>query len=392
MPVQLDPRRGLRRRLPFALWLLLAGAPAAAEPPMTPAEPPAAAATGPVTGLALYAFPASVQVLNPEAGFTHDPRAGGPPNPTTTVDVAAQAQAAYSSLAARMFAPGPGEGGVRLEVTVLGSSLPRHQGAWLATVRHQLVVRAGDGAEVDRFSVRGEAAVVGLEAQALSGAMARAARSAAASFEAQFDTSPLVTRWLAARGFARRVLPVPAAPPPPPRRPAWVGSLDGGVGYAGGLGAGLRAGVSGPWFYAQLTGDLLLSTFEPGAPGGEAKLTTTLVGVEAGLAYRLGDRVELRLGAGVAHLDATAEVIETEGVNGPQASVSIPKSTWCGSLSGAALYVTPPFGDWHLRGRIGLEARLLSGAELQFDAFQQAVTPASGSLFLLVGLELPVAK
>lgn len=343
-----------------------------------------------------YLFPVNVQLADgsQSARYVHDAATGGPQNPSVTVPLADQARYAYAVAAARMFRPSvAGDVPLRLEVSVGRAAITRRDWAWRTSVAHQVAVIAPDGLEVGRFAVTGEDHIVGLDQRAVPAAFARAAAQAAASFEAAFDAAPEVKAWLERTGQRPRVRPAAPAPAPAPPRPSWAAYLDAGLGAAQGTGFAARAGLAGRWLFAQIGVDrwsTSLGVDPPSDPEPQpASVDTWLVGAEAGLVHRFSDRFEARVGAGAHWLSVTFVKHERSGTFGEPIVMTIPKAGVAATLGAGLTYVTGPLGRWLGRGRASLEVRLFYPYELRFDAFGRTMPGPTGSVFVLVGGELP---
>jgi len=171
------------------------------------------------------------------------------------------------------------------------------------------------------------------------------------------------------------------------------GAVTGAVGAsADGLSTALRAGTGWRWAWAHVAADHWARTFAVSLPndvyGGAASLTATTIGLEAGPAWRPRDWLELRAGGGVHWLTASVEK-QVEPLLEVIYLIAIPKSAVVGSLYGSVVYLPGPLTRHGLRGRLGLEARLLLGGDLRLDAFDR--TERNGAaVHLTVGLELPL--
>lgn len=343
-----------------------------------------------------YPFPATVRLAEGSASarYVHDAVTGGPQNPSVTVPLGDQARYAYVVAASRMFRPAAaGDAPLRLEVSVGRATIVRRDWAWRTSVAHQVAVIAPDGLEVGRFAVTGEDHIVGLDQRAVPAAFARAAAQAAASFEAAFDAAPEVKAWLERTGQRPRVRPAAPAPAPAPPRPSWTVYFDGGLGAAQGPGIAARAGLAGRWLFAQVGADrwsTSLGVDPPSDPEPQpASVDTWLVGAEAGLVHRFSDRFEARVGAGAHWLSVTFVKHERSGTFGEPIVMTIPKTGVAATLGAGLTYVTGPLGRWLGRGRASLEVRFFYPYELRFDAFGRTMPGPTGSVFVLVGGELP---
>ncbi len=399
-----------RALLALAALLLLPGGglaaepapPAAAAPPEVAQPPPAPEATPPATAAPAtqvpgrtYTFPAMVQLVGGESLVEHDARTG-PANPSATIDVAPSARHAYAITAARMFAPSTeGAAALTLRLTIARAALVRGGGAWTAEVVHDLAVVEPGGAEVARFRLEAGAPVVGLGARAIPAAFTQASREAAEAFEARFDGSPEVGAWLSARGHVRRVKMAPPARPPAPPRPGWIASGDFATGTTGGgLASSLRAGVGWRWGYAQVLGGYQSRRFQVDLPadmsGTSASFRAWTIGVEAGPLLRLTDWLELRLGAGLLWLSATAEKqVVIDGAPPDAYELVIPKTAACATVGGSVSWISPPFTAHAIRGRLGLDVKAVLGAGLAFDAFGRTLEAGGLTALLVMGVELP---
>ncbi len=373
-------------------WLHLAlGALAAFPGAPTLAEPPSAA--GPV-------YPVAVRLaLEPEAraavlvhvkggGFT------SPVNPDARVPVGAQARDAYLVLADRLFQP-PGDvaSDAALVVEEVRPTLTPDALGWRASVVHEVTLRAPGGEPLGRWSAKGEARVEGIGPGALPLAFARAARAAATQVEYELEQPPGVSAFLASRGVVvGRARPAPPAhlpvattapllartfDPHGPPRPAPIWFLDAGTGLSAAAGAqtGLaaRAGVASGVLFAQ-AGLQWQTTLDPD-PALRSDIDAWLLGIDAGVVLRPLRALEVRAGAGVSRLSASAV--------GGGASRTVP------TFLLSALYAGPPSAS--TRGlRLGVEARKVVGGTLDFPSTgsgTEAVAVADLVLLLLVGWE-----
>ncbi|MCM2332736.1 MAG: hypothetical protein NDI82_02175 [Anaeromyxobacteraceae bacterium] len=408
--------RALRGLLALsALLLPLAGAlaeePTAIAAPAVPAppvatRPSAAPESTPSTAAApptqppqapgqTYAFPAMVQLVDGTARVEHDARTG-PANPSATIDVASPARHAYAITAARMFAPSTeGATALVLRLTIARAEVVRRGGAWIAAVAHDLAVVEPGGAEVARFRLEAGAPVVGLGAGAIPAAFGKASRQAAEAFEARFDASPEVGAWLSARGHVRRVKAAPPPRPPDRPRPDWVASGDLATGTTGGgMASSLRAGVGWRWGYAQVVGGYQSRRFQVNLPGDITGTSATFrawtIGLEAGPLLRLEDWLELRLGAGLLWVSATAEkMVVLDGAPPTSYDLVIPKTKACATAGASVSWISPPFTSHELRARVGLDVKAVLGSELAFDAFGRTLDAGGLTAMLVLGVELP---
>lgn len=381
------------------LALVLAGAPSGAR--------------GADAAASRYPFAASIQVdgAGPSSRYAHEPNAGFLTNPAVTVDLAGQARAAYAARAADMFrGPASGEPALLLEIRVTGAEVVGAPGRGLAVVRHDVVARTPEGVEIARWSPGGEGDVVGFEAESVTAAFARAARSAARELEQRFDASPEIARWRTSSGFGPRVAVAPAgaAPTaePDPARPPWIAYVDGAIaavrgvegaaGVSSGVDVGLRAGATHRFVFLQLAVDRW-GTVESEAPGQilapgtlSTNLTAWLVGLEAGALHPLGGGLEVRGGLGAYWLDARAVKPHLAGAYYEIEEIVVDRGWVIGSVGGGLHYVTPPQG-WNFRGRVGVDVRRLLGSTRSFDALGD-ITVARWLASLVVGVEFPGAR
>lgn len=375
------------------------------------ASSPCAASAGDGAGGATSSFAVEIRVdaTGPTARYVHDPQAGFMPNPAVTVDVAGQARAAYLARAATMF-PGAGQGepALQLEIRVAAADVDGGPGRWRAVVRHEVVARGRDGAEIARWATVGEGDVVGFEAEAVTAAFARAARSAARELEQRFDASPDVARWRTSSGYGP---PIAAAPPEaapghdadPTARPPWSGYVDGALGFATSqtpsrnVDFGLRAGATHRFVYLQLAVDRWASAESPGDFAGPfaylTRLSAWMVGAEAGLVHRLDSRLEVRGGVGAYWLEASAAATRIAGAYYDLRDVTVDRGGVAGSVGMGLYYVTPPQRSMNARGRIGVDARRLFGTTLTFEPLGGDITVGRWLATVAIGLEFPaVAK
>ncbi len=355
-------------------------------------------------------FTVAIQVdaTGPAARYVHDPQWDFMSNPAITVDVAGQARAAYVARAGAMFlAAGRGDPALRLEVRVTAAAVEGGPGRWRAVVRHEVVARGRDGAEIARWATSGEGDVVGFEAESVTSAFARAARSAARELERRFDASSEVEAWRTANGYAPRAAAAGEAPSEgaDPPRPPWIGYVDGALAMPGGsvglvraVGIGLRAGAAHDPVYLHVAVDQWGTVEGPsdnvdsfGYPTYPTTLTAWLVGVEAGALHRFGHGLEVRAGLGAYWLQANTVTPRIVGAYYELQDVVVDRGGVVGSVGAGLHYVTPPQSRLNVRGRIGLDVRRLFGATFPFEPLGGDITVARWLGALVAGVEFPAA-
>ena len=262
------------------------------------------------------------------ARFSH-PTPGAislPPNPGSTVFVGEQAREAYAASLPRMFRGGPGEA-LEVEVSVASADLDFDADGWHALVLHTVVLRDAAGEELGRWAAKGREPISGPGDKAIPRAFARAAATAARSFELAFEEPPAVSAWLRARGLEVGAwVRVPDPPPPPliqpvtgPPRGDLVLFVDAGLGVipftarrypyyksdilAGGFDA--RAGLSSRRVMLQLAGSRWASNVESGDT--RDRFTVTTIGLDAGPLLRFSG-FELGAGLGAHRIMASCDV------------------------------------------------------------------------------------
>lgn len=381
----MDGRAGLRwLHLALGAAAALSGSPALAEPP---------AAVGPT-------YPVAVRlVLDPAARaaeYLHVKGGGfsSPANPSAHVPVGTQARDAYLVLADRLFQPvGGGTGDAELVVERVRPGLSADAIGWRASVVHEVTLRTPGGERLGHWTATGEARIEGLGPGALPLAFARAAKAAAAQVEYELERPPGVSAFLASRGVtlgrATPTAPVPLpttatstllvrtfdAPGPPRPSPIYFLDAGPGVSSAGGgqIGVAAHAGASSRLLFAQ-AGVLWQTTLDPN-PSLRSSVDSWLLSADVGVVLRPLRAIEVRAGAGVGRLSASA--------SSGGASRTVP------TFLLSALYASPPSARF--RGlRLSLEARKVVGGTLDFplaNAQTLAVQVADLSLALLIGWE-----
>ncbi len=343
-----------------------------------------------------------------EAVYQH-PRDSGWGAPTVQpalANLGPQAARAYATGLASLFRPGGAAPDLVLEVALVRAGLRLDPKGWQAEVVHGLSLREASGAVLGAWQVEGRALIVGVTPSALVAAFAEAAEAASAQAELDLEGQAGFLRWLDARGGAtsaaraalieRRLLAEMGRPPPPPPRPGQLGFLEVGSSLVQGGGAAsasfaLRAGLSWRHLLLQLTLDRWPTTFVASQPiawgPSEASADLTAFGLDVAWPHRLGNDVEVHLGAGVHRLSVqgTSTFLPLEGPFAPT-HTSFDGSKAALSLLAGTRY-TRQLPWWGLRLRAGLEVRRWLGATISLPSMGRDLTAAEWSAALLVGVE-----
>ncbi len=318
---------------------------------------------------------------------------------SVTVEVEEQAREAYGAAVRRMFRPATGRAAdLSIEVAIL-SAEPRVEGlAGHAFVEHGVTVRADSGAEIARWTFRGEAPIIGFEQESVVGAFSRAAANAASAFEKEFDGSPAVGTWLAERGVSRRT-PVPPAPAPVVAPARLLAYIDVGPGFSdeSRLAFAARVGLAGQRFFAALT-------FERNADKpfvaypvfsslkGDGTLSATAIGVDVGVRHRWPSGMELRGGVGGRVVGGPATFIY--GVGFPMTLRQTTVTQWAFGGSGfiGFQHVSGPWTSADIRARVGLEARAYAGGSLVYSDYGAEVQGPAALISVFLGMEVPLLQ
>jgi hypothetical protein len=344
-----------------------------------------------------YALTARLELPDAQvARFVHDGPVGlgAPSNPPSTSEVGVYVRDAYAAMLAVRFEPAPAgvDPDVGLEVSIVAANVEPVAEGWRVFIAEEAVVRTPQR-EVGRWSVRGEAAILGIEAESIPKAFARAADDAVRKFELAFASSPAFAAWLRERGLT----PIDPQPPKPPRGD-WVAFLDGGPGFvngaddtAGALLAGV--GIESSRLFVQLSFGHWTGAFAQrpvfGRALGDAQLPTTDFGLELGPVSRLGRDWELRAGIGAHVLWGTADTTYNPPEPLPQpVQTSFPFRVLSPTVLAAIQYAGLS-GPGGVRVRASLQFRMHFRTSLEFAELQSSPSVAGAAVGLFVGGEFP---